>query len=213
MNGVFGKGYSSSAPNEQQVVYTPNNWKGNGTKTGIVYCHSFGAIAQYGLFPTTNTSLAIPAMAQQLARCGWPIIGSDQAGDSWGNSTGTSRVDDGRSYLQSTVGAKAGKVVLFAWSEGGCVAMNYARINPANVLAMVLLQPASDLNDIYVNNRGNAGAPASLDAAFSPGWNPTTHAASSQGFRRSLVTRRGIQSLFPSQCKLLLLGWVHRLQS
>jgi pimeloyl-ACP methyl ester carboxylesterase len=174
--GSLGTGYSSAAPSEQQQVITPNLFKGDGTKTGIVYCHSFGALAPYGLFPTVGTSLAVPAIAQYLAECGWPIIGGDLAGDPFGSDTGTARVEEARTYLQGTVGAQSGPVILMGWSEGGAIAMNYARAHAANVAAMVLLQPASDLNDIYIHDRGGVGAAAKIDLAFPPGWDNTADA-------------------------------------
>lgn len=172
MRGTFGAGYSGTAPSEHQQVFTPNNWRGDGTKAGIVYCHSLGAIAQYGMFPTVGTSLAVPAILRWLADCGWPVIGGDLAGDPAGNDTGTSRVEDCRTYLQSTIGAKSGKVGLVGWSEGGGIALNYARVHPANVACMVLLQPACDYNALH------AGVLATvLDAAFPPSWDSTTDAA------------------------------------
>ena len=169
-------GYSSAAPAEQQAYLTRFSYKGNGTKTGIIACHSGGATAATSAFPNAGISTAYPRLQMFLAECGWPIINADLGGDPCCNDVGTSRVEEARTWLQSAPrSAKAGKVILLGYSEGGGIAMKYALDHPENVAAMVLLEPLSDLQDIVTNNRG--GFASLVNAAYSGGYSDSTYGA------------------------------------
>jgi pimeloyl-ACP methyl ester carboxylesterase len=170
---TYGTGYSTAAPTEAQVLRTHHNFKADGTKIGIIACHSATARAT-AAFPNPTISNVYPKIQAWLAECGWPVLTADLSGDPCGNDTGTARVEEARVYLQSK-GAKSGKVILLGWSEGGMIATNYTRVYPNNVAAMVLLQPGSDITDVVTNNRG--GFAALLNAAYSGGWSEATYGA------------------------------------
>lgn len=169
-------GYSTAAPSEAQAYRTRAGYVGNGTKTGIVCCHSGTATALTGALATSGISTAYPRLQAWLADCGWPIVTPDLAGDTACNDTGTTRVGEARTWIQaSPQSAKSGKVILLGWSEGGGTAMKYALDNPTNVAAMILLQPLSDLQDVVTNNRG--GFASLVNAAYSGGYSDATYGA------------------------------------
>lgn len=173
---VLGSGYSAAAPSEQQALRTRLGYVGDGTRTGIVCCHSGTARAGTGALATSGISTAFPQIQSWLADCGWPVVTPDLGGDTACNDTGSSRVAEARAWLQASPrSAKPGKVILLGWSEGGGTAMKYALDNPGNVAAMVLLQPLSDLQDIVTNNRG--GFAALVNAAYSGGYSDGTYGA------------------------------------
>lgn len=157
----YNTGYSAGAPSEFQTFLRRNDYKGDGTKTPILFFHGFGGKAS-DVFAGTNNA-AVPAILRHLARCGWPVLAADAGGDTWGNATGITRVGEAKTYLQGTLGAKSGPVVLMGYSHGGLLAMAYARANPANVKALVPINPAINLLDAVTNNRD--GAAASINAA------------------------------------------------
>lgn len=173
---TLGSGYSTTAPSEQQAYRTRLGYKGDGTKTGIIACHSGGATAATSAYANTGISTAYPRIQSFLADCGWPVVNADLGGDPCCNDTGTARVAEARTWLQaSPQSAKAGKVILLGYSEGGGIAMKYALDNPGNVAAMVLLEPLSDLQDVVTNNRG--GFASLLNAAYPGGYSDGTYGA------------------------------------
>lgn len=163
----YGQGYSATAPSESQTFLRRNTYASNGTVTPILFCHSYTATAATAAFVNSTISTAVPPILRHLARCGWPVLVPDLAGDTWGNPTGITRVGEAKTYMQSTLGAKTGQVVVAGYSEGGLLAMAYARANPSLVKALVLFNPACDLLDAVTNNRD--GAAASINAAFTGG--------------------------------------------
>lgn len=173
---TLGVGYSATAPTEQQAFLRRSTYAADGTKTGIIACHSGGATAGTGAFANSGISTAYPRIQRWLAECGWPIVNADLSGDPCCNDTGTARVAEARTWLQaSPQSAKSGKVILIGWSEGGGISMKYALDNPGNVAAMVLLQPLSDLQDVVTNNRG--GFASIVNAAYSGGYSDGTYGA------------------------------------
>jgi pimeloyl-ACP methyl ester carboxylesterase len=173
---ALGTGYSAAAPSEQQAYRTRAGYKGDGTKTGIICCHSGGGAAATTPYPSTNLSTAFPRLQMWLADCGWPVVTPDLGGDPCCNDTGSARVEEARTWLQAAPqSAKAGKVILLGWSEGGGIAMKYALDHPGSVAAMVLLQPLSDLQDVVTNNRG--GFASLLNAAYPGGYSDGVYGA------------------------------------
>lgn len=157
---------------EGSVLMTPKVWRANGTVPGVIYMHG-----------ATNTEVQMldggpdsvrPVLAG-LARAGLPVLGVYGAGDSWGNAACLTLMAEAISYLQTTVGAKAGPVVLTGGSMGGLAVQNYARANPTQVLCMVGMVPVSNLDDIRSQNR--AGLSGSVDLAYPPSYLEATHGA------------------------------------
>lgn len=173
---TLGVGYSTAAPTEQQAYRTRFGYRGDGTKTGIICCHSGGGRAATSPYPTTSMGSGYPRMQMWLADCGWPVVTPDLSGDPCCNDTGTARVGEARTWLQAAPqSAKAGKVILLGYSEGGGIAMKYALDHPENVAAMVLLNPLSDLQDVVTNNRG--GFASLLNAAYAGGYSDAFYGA------------------------------------
>lgn len=168
-------GYSTGTPTDQYVFMRSAAYKGDGTRTGIIWGHSATAPACSASFPTTGISQYVPRIMRWLAECGWPIICADLGGDPVGNDTGIALYEDCRTYLQGTLGAKAGKVIVAGWSEGGINGMNYTRAHPANVAAQIYFEPGGDLQDVVTNNRG--GFASVINAAYSGGYSDAVYGA------------------------------------
>lgn len=157
---------------EGHMVLLPKRWLGDGTVRGILYLH--GATQnETQMIDATNYS-ALTTMLRTIADAGWPILGIYAGGDKWGNSTGKARVTDGVTYLQGTIGAKAGKVALIGGSMGGLTILNWAKDNLSSVACAVGLVPVSDVSDMVTNNRGSLAA--SINSAYST-WNEATMGA------------------------------------
>lgn len=177
-------GNTASAMGEQNLALSPKAYPRDGSVRGVIYCH--GALStETQVIGTTfpNTAAIVAAIANI-----YPTIACRLAGDSWANDAAIAKVALAKTYLQGTLGAKSGKVVLVGGSMGGALAMAYARANPTLVQALLLLEPVSDLQDIVTNDRGSLAS--SVNAAYSGGYsnatygathNPTTFASSLAG--------------------------------
>lgn len=157
---------------ESHLALTPPTWAADGSKMGIIYMHGATQTeaqmvdgANYGPLKITLRALAV---------AGYPIIGVYAAGDAWGNATAKSRIDDAKTYLQGTMGAKAGKIGIIGGSMGGLTALNWAKSNLSSVACAVGLVPVSDVTDMHTNNRG--GLTASINTAYST-WSEATYGA------------------------------------
>lgn len=122
-----------------------------------------------------NLDLNISGILAAVADAGYPVLSPNLAGNAFGNDTALSRMDDAKNYLQTAMGAKAGKVILMGGSMGGGTCMAWARAHLASVACMVLYIPLSDMQDIKDNNR--AGLAATLDGAYPGGWSNAVHGA------------------------------------
>lgn len=157
---------------EGSLVSLPAAWKGDGTVPGVIYLHGATQtelqVLDYAAYP------GLTNIIKAVAAAGWPVLGVYAGGDKWGNATGLARVSDAKTYLQGTIGAKAGTVALIGGSMGGLTALNWAKANLASVSCVVGLVPVSDVSDIVTNNRG--GLAASVNTAYST-WNEGTMGA------------------------------------
>jgi pimeloyl-ACP methyl ester carboxylesterase len=163
-----GNGAVSSGENFTTLL--PKYPKPAGTMPGILYLHGNTGDSFEALRPELSPVLSA------LVNAGYPILSGLWGGTStWGNDTTLARITAGKTYLQGTMGAKAGKIVLIGASAGGCGAMVWASQNPTLVSCLVGLLPVSDLNDIYTNNRGSAAA--NLSSCYSGGWSQATYGA------------------------------------
>jgi dienelactone hydrolase len=165
-NGYAGASY----PNEGSLfMYRRNQPAGEGP--GIICLHGRGGTClQY--VAHTARDFAPGWGAYLLAREGYRVLAiDDMGGAAWGNQTSTDRINDAIAYLQSTGGAKAGKVGIMGWSMGGIAALNWLDQNPVKHACSWLWCPATDLD--YFHN--NATYTAEIDAAY------PTYATSSVG--------------------------------
>lgn len=147
-----------------------------GSVSGVIYCHGAGEVS----FSPTNSIYVgqyplLNALASQYA-----VASGDFGGDAWGNSTAVSNMGSMKTWLQSTMGAKSGKVALVGISMGTLTALNYAKANPSQVACVVCILPAVNLNDFATNNR--AGYGASALAAYGGSYSDATNGATSNPF-------------------------------
>lgn len=147
------------AAGEAQVVYRDKFWKPNAAITPVVYCHhaTGGALTPFGPAAafTNVTEQSLAAMIERLTVLGHPCISADQAGDSWGNDTGQTRLDGSITQISSITGCSSSKVLLLADSMGSVIALNWARANPTKVAAIAILLPIPDLTWAYSDPGGN----------------------------------------------------------
>jgi pimeloyl-ACP methyl ester carboxylesterase len=136
--------------------------KHDGTRPGIVYCHSVGndsaQVAATGYVDTVTMA---------LAQAGYMLYGGDMGGTAvWGNDASQTAVTTARTNVQAaaTGGAKAGKVGLLATSMGALTALNWARANPSLVACIGLMIPVVDL--AYEHDNNVNGYAAAIEAAY-----------------------------------------------
>lgn len=130
-------------------LYTPG-------KRGVVVLHGRGG--------RSHSWVTAPVAAiDALAGAGYPVIIPDLGGDLWDAGVAQQRVTDAVTYLQGTLGAKSGTVLLFGYSMGSLTAVNWARANPTQAAAVAVAAPIS-LADIHNGDR--SGYAAEIEAAY-----------------------------------------------
>lgn len=165
-------GTGAYATGESHMACVPSAWKADGSKMGILYLH--GATYTETQIMNGVSFPALKAIISALVVAGYPVLGIYAGGDAWGNSTAKARISDGKTYLQGTLGAKAGKIGLLGGSMGGLATLNWAKDNLSSVACAAGLVPVSDVSDIHTNNRGSLAA--SINTAYST-WNEGTYGA------------------------------------
>jgi len=158
---------------EWYASFLPGEWRADVTVPGIVACHGYGGAASNWVdpvnFPGSNN------LATKLAAQGYPVLACDLGGgDTWAYIPTASRINDAITYLQGTMKAKAGKVVLLGISMGGLNALYYAGTFPANVSCVVCLAPVSDIQWTVTNNSVLATA---INGVYPGGYTDATYGA------------------------------------
>ncbi len=116
---------------ELDSILVPTHWKKDGSLPGIIACHGAGATGQ----SPVNVTLSGSYRLHRLLGKYYPIIATDLGGpQTWGNPTAQARVATCKTYLQTTMGAKTGPVILVGISMGNLTALNYARNNLSSVI-------------------------------------------------------------------------------
>lgn len=155
---------------EYATTILPKYPAATGTRAGVMWCHGNTGLS-YGVLAAEYA-----AIMAALSDAGHPILSGDWGGGTnWGNDTSLTRLTTGRAYLQSTLGAAAGRVVLIGASMGAVTAMAWAAANPTLVHAIVGLIPVCDVTDVMTNNRG--GLAADVNGAYGGAWSEATHGA------------------------------------
>lgn len=155
---------------ELATTILPKYPKAPGTMPGVIYLHGNTGTAVEPLDP------AFLALVAPIADIGHPVLSGDWGGPSaWANDTALARVTAGRTYLQASMGAKAGKVILVGTSMGGLTALAWAAANTTLVACVVAFLPVCDVSDVVTNNR--ASLAAVVNAAYSGGWSQATYGA------------------------------------
>jgi pimeloyl-ACP methyl ester carboxylesterase len=177
----YSHGYQRYVTLEDDITGGPvTAWGHPGTVGGVIFCHGVGGTYAYsrditktGAYPLYDTLCNnFLTIAPQLG------------GDTWGNSTGNTRVGQAKTYLQTTEVAKSGKIAIVGLSMGAIVALNYTREFPTNVACVVGIIPVIDIEDIRANNR--SGLAAGINTAYGGSYveatqgstrNPSTYAS------------------------------------
>lgn len=160
---------------ENAVVFKSRNYLADGTRPGFIFCAALSA-GSYNIVGS--------GPAYELARRGYPVICGDLGdvptafakGDGpgiWGNAQAVTKMGTLKTFLQGTLGAKAGKIGLIYGSHGCAAAYSYAAANPNNVSCIAGVIGTCDVEDIRANNRGSgSGFQASIETAYTnnAGW-------------------------------------------
>lgn len=167
---------------EGSLAMLPKRWLADGTVRGCLYMH--GATSDEKQMIDYTNAPGLLAILAAVANAGYPILGVYAGGDQWGNATAQARMDDAKTYLQGTLGAKSGSVVLIGGSMGGLAVQNWAKAHAASTACIVGITPVSDVNDIKTNNRGGLAASINtayggsyVEATYGATYNPHTYAA------------------------------------
>lgn len=175
---------------EGDTTMLPRIYSPNATRRGVLFFHGYGTAADNILDSSTPNRLRfVRAIAEEFPMirpdCG---AGTGVTGfNHFGNTNSQTRAGQAKTYLQSTVGAKSGKVLVVAVSMGNLLAINWAKNNPTLVSAILAVIPAWDIADIRDNDRG--GYRDDIDdawgvtypAALPAGANPATDNAGANG--------------------------------
>lgn len=169
---------------ENDVLWMPRGYRGDGSVRGVVYVHGAGELADTPL-NRLGGKQAEAALLRAVAAV-FPMVMFDagvfaQGGltdsNNWGNTNGQTRLGQAITFLQTAPGAggsqnplgggaKAGKVHLLSISMGHALSLTYAQANPANVASIAGILPVNDLDDIRDNDRGAAGYRAGISTAW-----------------------------------------------
>lgn len=158
--------YSVVSASDNSVAYLPRDWKGDGTKTGVVFqC----GLANGATNSAYDTAQGQPLMEALCAR-GFPVVmtdlGAGVSGGSpqWGNSNAITRYGNIRTYLQGTLGAKSGPIVAAGFSMGGLGSLNFAAANPSQVAAIAGFCAVTNLQTYRAAQ--TIGGASGLDLAY-----------------------------------------------
>lgn len=153
---------------EGHVAFLPGNWRPGRGGMGVIFCH--GANAPYS---DAAKILGQRRVMLALAKAGFAVIAPDLGGtQTWGNDTSITRVGQARTYLQETLGADPGRIVLGGASMGGFVSCNYARQNLEDIACWFGIIPARDLSDFHTRNP--LGSTALINAAYGGAYDEAT---------------------------------------
>lgn len=165
---------------ELASVITDRMYKPDQKKRGVIFSHGLNGL---GWHPVNFPDPVIDGMAAR----GHAVIAPDLSSTShWGNDAAQTKITDAKNFLQGSMGAKAGGVLLWCGSMGTLAGLNYLRLNPANIAAIAVGLPAVDLADLHDNAVARGITAASIEGAYGgaaayPGvraaHNPAEHAA------------------------------------
>lgn len=145
---------------ELAATLVRRNYRLDASKPAVIFCHGLNGQAWH---PVNYPDPVLDELAQR----GFPIMSPDLGGvATWGNTASQTKLADARAYMQASMGAKAGGVLLWAGSMGTLTALNFLRNNPTLVLGMAAGLPAVDLADLHDNAVARGITEASIDTAY-----------------------------------------------
>lgn len=141
-------------------------YKPDATKRGVLWFHATGdsELEAWGL-DAGGASAARP-VAQVFTDLGLPVMCINAGGKNWGNDAAQTLASAAYSYLQGTLGAAPGKVIVAAVSMGGLLALNWARANPTLVEAVVLFYPVVNLVACHDATGGASNYATEINTAY-----------------------------------------------
>lgn len=161
-------GLSRAISGENDVIIRPKYPRSGAT--GVLYCHGAGGMADQAL------ATEFAAVLNDIASAGHPVLACDLGGiATWGNDTVLARINSAKTYLQSTLSAPSGPVLMVGASMGGLSCLVWAKNNPTDCAGVIGLVPVSDVTDIHTNNR--QGLASSIDSAYAGGWSEAVYGA------------------------------------
>lgn len=165
-----GAGYSTALPTDAFMVGRKIGYTPAGGMPLAVYCHSAGSNATEPHNAASAT--AASKLFASIIEAGFMLVSADTTGPSWANDTALDLVEELIVWARAN-GANKAPPVMVGGSMGGAVAMGRARRHPDDVAALLLLGPASDIEDIRAFNRG--GLTAQINTAFGGAYSDVTH--------------------------------------
>jgi pimeloyl-ACP methyl ester carboxylesterase len=154
---------------EGDLTVSPKSYQPNNTVRGTMYMHAYGelAISRQDAYDLDTFADLYPTLAMDLGEVGVTPNGTD----GWANNTVMSRITSGATYLQGTMGAKSGKLLLYGFSMGALATLAWAAHNPTKVAAVFVGIPTINLGDIWTNN--TSGFTAAINTAYGGTYSPT----------------------------------------
>lgn len=145
---------------ENAATFVHRRYAADGQHRGVIFCHGLNG---YGWHPVNYPNTVI----DEMVRRGHPVISPDLGGPAtWGNDAAQAKIADARTYLQGTLGAKSGGVLLWAGSMGTLAALNFARNNPSLVAGVACGLPAVSLSDLHDNAAARGVSAVNIEAAY-----------------------------------------------
>lgn len=144
-------------------------WYGGTPKPPLIIVHGAGFVTPY-ITNWDSTTANYCKMTHTLAKY-FTVYTSDLGGDWWGSPDHVFRISEAKTYMENNYGT-SGKLTLVGFSMGGLGALNWARINPSAVRAVVAAFPVISLNRFRTDT---PGALAQIDACYSGGYSDATY--------------------------------------
>lgn len=164
---------STAGGTERWLSVVPAGWQADGSKTGFILMHGAGSDETT---PFWDIFAGFRDIILAVVKAGYPVLSIYAGGNLWGNTTCQTRITEAVTYLQGTMGAKAGGVGFIGGSMGGGSALTWASNNLADVACVVGIQPVSDITDIVTNDRGSI-LDTQINAAYGGAWSEATYGA------------------------------------
>lgn len=173
---------ASSVVGEPNLRSTPKIYPKDHTRTGAVWSHRAWGPQTFGTPETDLIDFAFSSykgLNAAICDAGLPMIATREGGGTtWANDVALAAVDAAVLALHDEMGAKTDKVVLMGYSMGGACSMAWARAHPDRVACMALINPVSDINDIWIGPPAGRGSLApGIDAAYGGTWSNATYGA------------------------------------
>ena len=142
------------------------------SKPGLIYCVGYtGTPAQ----AATGFGEYTRFLHDLVDAVGIPMFLPGGCSNGWGNDTEYANVVTGINWYTTYAGIDPNRLILSGGSMGGATMCRYTRSNKAKVIALVGLEPVTDLTDIHTNNR--EGFRTAINAAYGGSYSEAVYGA------------------------------------